>query len=88
MVLRQGEIHPGQDHVPLLVWNLAILHGSKENSDRHMTTGERGTRPDHLARNMARRLDLHWTREAGRALEAVLLPRRCASCHGVLTRKT
>ena len=34
---------------------------------------------------MARRLDLHWTREAGRALEAVLLPRRCASCHGVLT---
>ena len=36
---------------------------------------------------MARRLTLHWIRETGRALEAVLLPRRCASCHGVLTRE-
>ncbi|MGB0171070.1 MAG: ComF family protein [Flavobacteriales bacterium] len=36
---------------------------------------------------MARHLTFHWTRETGRALEAVLLPRRCASCHGVLTRE-
>jgi len=36
---------------------------------------------------MARRLALHWIRETSRALEAALLPRRCASCHGVLTRE-
>ena len=36
---------------------------------------------------MARCCTLHGILEAGRAIEAVILPRRCASCHGVLTRE-
>ena len=86
MVWRKGEIHPGQDLVPFLFRNLAILHSDKENLDDH-------TPPDGRATTWATLVSMRvpgcteWPRMIVTALEAAVLPRRCESCRNVLTQQ-